>query len=117
MDKLRSRLSTRIGKEGFRTLLSRSLTLTVVQYPCLATLRVEHDGTLVGLSELEAGGSMQADGDYAVDDDMDGAVALISRLIGLLVTFIGEEITGNIVRAVWPGFAMDDESDEEKERP
>jgi len=38
----------------------------------------------------------------------DGGVILISRLLGLLVIFLGEALMMNLVRDVWPDAASDD---------
>jgi hypothetical protein len=35
-------------------------------------------------------------------------VILISRLLGLLLIFLGEALTMNLIRDVWPDAAIDD---------
>src|SRR5450755_4784179 len=52
-EKLRLHLATFIGNTGFRTLLSRSLALSAKEVPWLRTVRVNADGPLEGLAELE----------------------------------------------------------------
>lgn len=93
LDKLRAHLSTRIGQEGFRTLLSRALALTTAHHLHLSAVRVEAGGALAGLGEA-AGADSQA---TAV-----AAEALVAHLLELLVTFIGEDLTTRLLSAVWP---------------
>jgi hypothetical protein len=77
------------GLPGFRSLLSRALTLAVAEAPCLSAVRVAADGSLEGLDELGR----------LIDKDRvrEGGVILISQLLGLLLTFIGEAMTSRLV--------------------
>ena len=77
------------GLPGFRSLLSRALTLAVAEAPCLSAVRVAADGSLQGLDELER----QIDKDQV----REGGVILIAQLLGLLLTFIGETMTSRLV--------------------
>ncbi len=113
LDKLRAHLSTRIGQEGFRTLLSRALALTTAIHPHLSIVRVEAGGTLAGLREA-VGANSQA---TAV-----AAEALVAHLLELLVTFIGEDLTTRLLSTVWPepakdAFAGDDVTGGENDTP
>ncbi len=110
-DTLRAHLSKRIGQEGFQTLLARALTLTVPQFPHLRAVRVEADGSLVGL-RVAAGSEEETQEDAA-----EGAVAILAHLFGLLVTFIGEDLTARMLGTLWPGLERDGEADQENERP
>jgi hypothetical protein len=38
----------------------------------------------------------------------EGGVILISRLLGLLLIFLGEALTLSLLRDEWPGAALDD---------
>ena len=92
--KLRRPLITLAGVAGFRSLLSRALTLARAEAPSLSAVRVAADGSLKGLDELAS----QTDKEKAAD----GGAILIAQLIGLLLTFIGEGLTVRLVQDVWP---------------
>ena len=97
--KLRRPLITLAGVVGFRSLLSRALTLATAEAPSLSGVQVAADGSLKGLDELES----QIDKQQA----RDGGAVLIAQLIGLLLTFIGEGLTLRLVQDVWPQAAFD----------
>jgi hypothetical protein len=97
--KLRRPLITLAGVAGFRSLLSRALTLAKAEAPSLSLVQVAADGSLKGLDELEP----QIDNEQAGDE---GAI-LIAQLLGLLLTFIGEGLTLRLVQDVWPEVAFD----------
>jgi hypothetical protein len=95
--KLRRPLTTLAGVAGFRSLLSRALTLARAEVPSLSAVQVAADGSLQGLDELEP----------QIDKGRDGGAILIAQLIGLLLTFIGEGLTLRLVQDVWPEAAFD----------
>jgi hypothetical protein len=97
--KLRQPLITLAGVAGFRSLLSRALTLAMVEVPSLGGVQVAADGSLQGLDDLE----LQIDKDQA----REAGVILIAQLIALLLTFIGEGLTLRMVQDVWPEAAFD----------
>jgi hypothetical protein len=97
--KLRRPLITLAGVAGFRSLLSRALTLARAEAPSLSAVQVTTDGSLKGLDELEP----QADKEHA----RDGGAILVAQLIGLLLTFIGEGLTLRLVQDVWPDVIFD----------
>jgi hypothetical protein len=97
--KLRRPLITLAGVAGFRSILSRALTLAKAEVPSLSGVQVAADGSLKGLDELEP----QIEKEQARDE---GAI-LIAQLLGLLVTFIGEGLTLRLVQDVWPEAAFD----------
>jgi len=97
--KLRRPLITLAGVAGFRSLLSRALTLARAEAPSLSAVQVAADGSLKGLNELE----VQIDKEPARDE---GAI-LIAQLLGLLLTFIGEGLTLRLVQDVWPEAVFD----------
>ena len=97
--KLRRPLVTLAGVAGFRSLLSRALTLARAEAPSLSVVQVAADGTLKGLDELEP----QIGKEQARDE---GAI-LIAQLLGLLLTFVGEGLTLRMVQDVWPEAAFD----------
>jgi len=84
-EKLRRPLSTLAGAAGFRSLLSRALTLAKQESPALGAWEVKSDGSLEGLN-----------GEVAPS----GAV-LIAHLVGLMMTFIGESLTLRLLHDVW----------------
>jgi len=104
--KLRRPLTTLAGVAGFRSLLSRALTLARAEAPSLSAVQVAADGSVKGLDELAS----QTDKEQA----RDGGVILIAQLIGLLRTFIGEGLTLRLVQDVWPEAAFDGRVSEER---
>ena len=99
-EKLRLHLATFMGKTGFHTLLSRSLALSIAEVPWLRAVRARADDSLAGLAELHA--------QLGPEEFFEGEVVLLSRLLGLLVAFIGEKLTLRLVSEVWPEFSLND---------
>jgi hypothetical protein len=99
-EQLRPHLATLMGTVGFRTLLSRALTLATGQVPWLSGVQVKADGTLGGWEELRL--------QLAPEEMAEGRVALLAQLLGLLVAFIGETMTVRLVREVWPQLPCND---------
>lgn len=97
--KLRRPLITLAGVAGFRSLLSRALTLAKAEAPSLSAVQVAADGSLKGLDEVAS----QID----KEQPRDGGAILITQLIGLLLTFIGQGLTLRLVQDVWPEAAFD----------
>jgi len=93
-DKLRRPLSVLAGVDGYKALIGRALALARVEVPSLGLLQVREDGTLEAQEPVEP----QLD----TDETNNGDVELVARLLGLLVTFIGEGLTMQLVRDVWP---------------
>ena len=99
-EKLRPHLATLMGNVGFRALLSRALALANAEVPWLRAVHVKADGSFEGLDELGA----QVD----PDEIFEGCVVLLAQLLGLLVAFIGENLTLRLVREVWPKLSLND---------
>jgi hypothetical protein len=97
-ERLRQPLITLAGVAGFRSLLSRALTLARTEAPSLSAVQVAADGSLKGLDKLAS----QTDKDQV----RDGGAILIAQLIGLLLTFIGDGLTLRLVQDVWPEVAF-----------
>ncbi len=98
--KLRLRLIKLAGVDGFRSLLSRALTLAKAEAPALNTVRVRADGSLEGFDGIEqsleeAGAAGQA------------GIVLVAHLLELMMTFIGAPLTLRLVRDKWPDAPMD----------
>ena len=75
-----------VGKLGFSSLLTRSLTLAKRESSLLRDVGLGDDCRVEGL----AGG------------DLSGMVVLITHLIGLLTTLMGETLTLHLLRNTWP---------------
>ena len=99
-DKLRPHLATLMGNLGFRALLSRALALANADIPWLRAVHVNADASFEGLHELGA----QVD----PDEIFEGCVILLAQLLGLLVAFIGEDLTLQLVGEAWPKLSLDD---------
>ena len=91
-EKLRPHLVTLVGNNGFRGLLSRSLALASAEVAWLRAVQVKADGTLAGPENIQAQGA----------SIREGGVVLVAQLLGLLVAFIGENLTLRLVREVFP---------------
>lgn len=89
-EKLRPALATLMGNSGFRALLSRALALASAEVPILRAVRVQEDGSLQSSQKLESPETAEAE------------IVLVAQLIGLLVAFIGADLTLRLVREVWP---------------
>ena len=99
-EKLRPQLAALLGNAGFRALLSRALALAKAEVPSLRGVHVKADGALQGLDGLDA----------PVDPDeiFEGRVVLLAQLLGLLVVFIGENLTLRLVHEAWPKLSLND---------
>jgi hypothetical protein len=93
-DTLRQHLSVLAGAAGFRSLISRALTLARAEVPGLDAVRVREDGSL----EWPGADESQRDPEGIAK----GEAALVARFLGLLISFIGEPLTLRLVREVWP---------------
>src|SRR5665213_1491564 len=99
VEKLRPYFTTLMGNAGFRALLARALALAAGEVPWLGAVQVQADGSLAGFEGLEP-----------VDpaDLAEGGVVLIAQLLGLLVAFIGENLTLQMMREIWPKLSLND---------
>ena len=98
-EKLRPHLTVLMGNGGFRGLLSRALVLANTEVPWLRAVHVKADGSLEGLEELQA--------QTGPDGSFEGGVVLLAQLLGLLVAFIGEDLTLRLMTEVWPKLSVD----------
>jgi hypothetical protein len=105
-EKLRGNLCVLVGVAGFQALAFRALTLARSEVPGLDAVQVATDGKLQGISEIES--PMKADENWTGKE----GVILISSLLGLLLMFLGEALTMNLVLNVWPDVAFDDGNSE-----
>ena len=100
--KLRQSLGEFVGVACFYSLASRALALAKPEAPSLNAAQVSGDGALLGLSEIETQIGMNK------DPAGEGGIILISRLLGLLLIFLGEALTLSLLRVTWPGATLDD---------
>ena len=110
VDRLRIPLSKLSGVEGYRILLLRALTLAKARAPSLSTLAPAPDGTLVAPGPAQSG----RDGHEPSEGTEDGII-LLSELLGLLILFIGEALTLQLLRSVWPDADLDHKNTKHKE--
>jgi hypothetical protein len=97
-EKVQVPLTKLAGTDGFRSLMTRAMTLAKAEVPWLASVQVRTDGSLEGFDA--ARGQLGA-----VQCDEAGAV-VVAQLLGLLVTFIGEPVTLRLVRDAWPDVSV-----------
>ena len=96
-EKLRPYLAPLMGSTGFNALLSRALAVASADDARLRTVHVEADGSLGGF-------------EAAVDPEemAEASVVLVSQVLGLLVAFVGENLTVRMVRELWPKLPLTD---------
>ena len=99
IEELRLRLIKLAGVDGFRSLLSRALTLAKAEVPSLDMVHVSADGSLEGFDGIE--------GSEATGAATQAGIVLVAHLLELLVTFIGAPLTLSLVRDKWPDASMD----------
>jgi hypothetical protein len=99
-EKLRPVLVTLMGTGGFRALLSRALALANGEVHWLRAVEVRKDGSVDGAEVLEA--------KLGQEELFEGRVVLVGQLLGLLVAFIGENLTLRLVRETWPKVSLND---------
>ncbi len=96
IEKLRIAVTRVAGAEGFTSLLRRALVLASRDMPSLHSVKLGAHGRLEGIEDLAAGGA----GGARTRDE--AAVTIAAHFLGLLITFIGEALTLNLVRDAWP---------------
>jgi len=99
-ERLRTRVAVLSGVSGFRALLSRALTISNREVPWLKKFRAKADGSLEGIDEIKER--------LADEEIFQGGLVLVAELVGLMIAFIGEDLTVRLVREVWPDASLDD---------
>ena len=99
-EKLRPPLATLMGNAGFHALMSRALLLAQREVPWLRGAHLNVDGSFEGLAELDS----QVD----PQEIAEGRIVLLAQLLGLLVAFIGEDLTMRLTREIWPSLVFED---------
>ncbi len=100
-EKLRASLTRLAGAAGFRTLLTRALTLAKMRAadtPGINVLQVISNGSLEGLDAV-----LPDDGETA-----EAGLLLIAQLFELLGVFVGEHLVLRLLCDVWPDFSFVD---------
>ena len=106
-ENLRGSLVAFAGTAAFQSLALRALTQAKSEVPSLWAAQVAEDGSLQGLGEIEPEVELDRDqaGGFSTGE---GGIALIARLLGLLLIFLGETLTLNLLRNAWPDATFDD---------
>ena len=97
-EKTFTRLSPILGPEGTSALFARSAQLAAVSFPALGESNPAADRSV---SPAQA---MVARLRGAPASSREGATAVCGTLLSLLETLIGERLTSQLVRGVWPAY-------------
>jgi hypothetical protein len=97
-EKLQVSVTRFAGAEGFNTLLRRALALARADVPAMQAVPLKPGDALEGLRALVAD---------ATPGRADVPAAVVAHLLGLLVTFIGEPLTLQLVNDAWPDASLD----------
>jgi hypothetical protein len=102
---LASELSRVVGPSGYQALLARSLKLTRAQHPCLHRLHpiLNNEDPLPRWMEVLETQEMES--------ILEVGAAVITRMVTLLFTFIGEALTLQLLASIWSGFALPETSE------
>ncbi|MBP7513318.1 MAG: hypothetical protein KA791_02150 [Flavobacteriales bacterium] len=107
--KLGVSLTKLAGAAGFRSLLSRALSLAQEEMPWLNGVKVLDDGSFGGLREARV---------KAEESEAErGESILVAQLIGLLIVFIGTPLTMQLLRQAWPHASIRSEDPGEGPNP
>ena len=97
--RLRGQLAALIDLTGYTTLFARAVRLAQAEVPALQRITFN----------AAAGGDLHGVREYALASDPGvaaaGLSAILAHVIGLLITFIGEDLAERQVREAWPEFA------------
>lgn len=108
-EKLGVLLSKLAGPAGYRSLLARALALAKAEEPALTSVKVLADGTLHGLVDASTGVEINA--------LMKGGLMLVAQLLGLLHTFIGEPLTMQLIKEIWPDTRLNGDTPDNTNTP
>lgn len=102
--KLQHPLSRLVGVAGYQALLARALNLAAREWPILDGVRpgATPSGGLDGLRQALQGA--------ATDQAGNALASLLSHLVWLLVTFIGDDLARHTVRDAWLGIDVGDDA-------
>ena len=110
-EKLRQSLSAVAGVTSFYSLACRALVLAKSEASSLNAAQIAADGSLRDFGKFEP--QIDIDKDRASEYQAgERGIILISRLLGLLLIFLGESLTLRLLRAKWPEAALNDRNSE-----
>jgi hypothetical protein len=98
-ERLRVSFSRFAGGGGFRSVLTRALTLAQRDVSWLAAVSVTAEGALAGFAE----GAQAQDPAAAAA----GGSAILTQFLGLLHTFVGDALTRRLLADGWPDAPFD----------
>lgn len=87
-------LSSLMGDAGYKSLVSRALALAKKEFPELDAYQVHEEGHI----ELQEGIEPR----LGIGETKNAEIILVAHLIGLLILFIGENLTLDLIHGVWP---------------
>ena len=90
------------GNTSLEALLSRALVATRADFPWLRSAKASKSGELVGLEQIYPPDPEQA---------MRGELAVLSSLIELLRSFLGDSVTLQLLRTLWPLASLNHETE------
>lgn len=90
---LRLNLAKPLGVAGFQALFARALTLAQDEVLWLTAVKLEPGGTLLGFEDIALS--------LPVEEAVEGGMTLLSQLLRLLITFIGEALTLQLLHNIW----------------
>ena len=97
------------GAAGFRSLLSRALSLAQEEVPWLKGVKVLEDGSIGGLREARV--------KVQEGEAIQGETVLVAQLIGLLCVFIGTPLTMQLLMQTWPQASIRSQDPNEGQAP
>jgi hypothetical protein len=100
LERLYQELAPLLGPAGFDALLARSLVLARRLHPGLAGISVGSRGSLSGLDDAPGENVERAQ----------GAPAIVSHFVELLVVLVGEDLAMVLMRDIWPTAAEEEET-------
>lgn len=89
--KLAPGVTALVTAAGYRALLARALHLTKTQFPFLEGVRLSNADTFIEAPGLARENPVQV-----------SLAEFVGHLIALLATFIGDDLTNNLIQGAWP---------------
>ena len=97
--KLQEPLATLMGTAGLHAIVTRALKEAKEEVPWLGALLINADGFLESAEE-----TAQLDN----QEIREGEIVFVSKLFGLLITFIGATVTLHLLQGLWLGVSIKD---------
>jgi hypothetical protein len=89
--KLSPGVTALVTTAGYRALIARALHLTRPRFPFLKSVVVSDGDAFIEAPRVTDG-----------EDVDESSAALLGSLLALLVSFIGDDLTSNLIRGAWP---------------